>query len=221
MYAGTATTAVRHIPFCLRHLYIGIKIMGNINPTPASSKKYVNSFINSVTCLWQWRPSLCSSKQRWHSSLQGGRRGAPLFPQSVKLALRLAASIFFLIPFRWCDHGTQGRQHHGVKRRGVSNLKVLEEPFKVERVARSSCVHPWLQAVTLLVEGGDLNTPKAEMSEFCSLIPEGGEQGAGRFHSPVPSICPVDNETLCHPRCQVTLVVLRFGCMLESPGELL
>ncbi|XP_039713382.1 schwannomin-interacting protein 1 isoform X5 [Pteropus medius] len=34
---------------------------------------------------------------------------------------------------RWCDLGKQGRQKHGVKRRGVTNLKVLEEPFQLEQ----------------------------------------------------------------------------------------
>lgn len=35
-----------------------------------------------------------------------------------------------------------------MKRRGVTNLKVLEEPFEMEQVGEKFLVHSWLQAVT-------------------------------------------------------------------------
>ena len=68
---------------------------------------------------------------------------APPFSQNVRLLLRFAVN--FAYPFRWCDHGRQGGQNHGVQRRGVTNIKVLEDPFKLEQVGRSFYAHSWLQ----------------------------------------------------------------------------
>lgn len=54
--------------------------------------------------------------------------------------------------------GKQGEQNHGVKRQGVTHLKVLEEPFNLEQVGQKLRSVPGCRNITLLM--GDLRVFK-------------------------------------------------------------